>query len=105
MPRVSQRNAPTVPGTGVSARGNAAARRVTAPPGPAAAGIAAGPPPSAPRGAGPAARDYGVRTTFSQLSCLCLKISYPFAASASFIRCVITNVGSISPFWIRSSSG
>jgi hypothetical protein len=47
----------------------------------------------------------GLRTTFSQLSCLCLKMSYPCGASCSGSRCVITRVGSISPRSIRCRSG
>ena len=48
---------------------------------------------------------YGVSTTFSQPSSFFRKMSYPFAASVSDIRCVITIVGSISPFSMRWRSG
>ncbi len=50
-------------------------------------------------------RGYGVSTTFSQSSRLCLNSSYPSGASSSAMRWVITKLGSISPRWIRYSKG
>ena len=47
----------------------------------------------------------GLRTTFSQSSCLFLKISKPRSASSSGRVWVMTRVGSISPRSMRCSSG
>ena len=47
----------------------------------------------------------GLRTTFSQLSCLFLKISKPRSASSSGRVWVMIRVGSISPRSMRCSSG
>jgi hypothetical protein len=52
----------------------------------------------------PVVTGQGLRTTFSQFSCFSLKISYPWAASCSGSRWVITRVGSISPRSIRCRS-
>src|SRR5687768_16028044 len=47
---------------------------------------------------------YGFSTTFVHSSSLCRNMSYPAGASSRLSRCEITNVGSISPLLIRSSS-
>src|SRR5690242_6098869 len=50
-------------------------------------------------------RHYGVITILMQPSCLRLNMSNPCGASASFIRCVTTKLGSMSPWAMRSNSG
>ena len=48
----------------------------------------------------------GVRTTFTQSSCLCLNMLVAVAARRRAASGgVMTKLGSISPFWMRSSSG
>jgi hypothetical protein len=50
-------------------------------------------------------RAHGVRTTFTHSSSLFVNISYARGASSSLRRWVITKLGSISRFSIRSRSG
>src|SRR4051812_8155368 len=47
----------------------------------------------------------GFNTTLMHSSSLSRNILYPFGASSSGISWVMTKLGSISPFWIRSSNG
>ncbi len=60
----------------------------------------------APPSSGPVpARPQGFRTTLMHSSCLSRNVRYAAGASSSGSRCVIRKLGSISPFWMRSSSG
>src|ERR1700736_2838624 len=52
-----------------------------------------------------AAVTHGSRTTFVQWSCLSRKVLYISGAESIGTRWLITKLGSISPFSIRSSNG